>query len=414
MPPKTKAKPLTALKIKSLVEAGYHPDGEVTGLYLSVSTTGSKSWILRKKIGVKRRDVGLGGFPTVTLAEARDKARSMHQLVSNGIDPVAQRNTRREALRLATLKDITFQQCARLFFDSPKAATWKNAKHASQWRNTLETYVYPVMGNVSVRDVTREHVLEVLQPIWLIKHETATRVRQRIESVLSFAIENGYYVGLNPARLQDNLENTLASSKRVRSKVHHKAMHRDDVGAFVQRLNAKTSISAYALHFLILTAARSGEVRGATWDEVDVDHALWIIPRERMKAGKEHRVPLSKQAIAILKKVPRIVGCAFVFPSAKNSALSDMTLNKMMRDMEAHAVPHGFRSTFKDWASETTDYPNHMTEMALAHTIPNDVEAAYRRGDMVEKRRRMMQHWADFCSTKQTEKVLPIKASRAK
>ena len=293
---------------------------------------------------------------------------------------------------------LTCRQGAKASMEAHEAG-WKNAKHAQQWRNTLEAYAYPVLGDLLVRDVQKEHVLEVLRPIWTTKTETAVRVRSRMELVLSYAMQAGYRPeGLNPARWKGGLDKLLPKPGKVAKKEHFAALPVAEVGAFMERLRAAEGMGARALEFAILTAARSGEVRGATWAEIDLAAKVWTIPAARMKAGKEHRVPLSDVAVELLGKVPAGKPDAFVFPAARGGQLSDMTLAAVLRRMAVPAVPHGFRSTFRDWASERTAYPAEVAEMALAHTIDNKVEAAYRRGDLFEKRRLMMADWAQFLS----------------
>jgi integrase len=309
---------------------------------------------------------------------------------------------------------LTFEQCASKYI-AVKSAEWSNAKHAAQWAATLATYAYPVIGPIMVRDVELPQVKAVLDPIWTTKTETATRVRGRIEAVLDWATVNGYRSGLNPARWRGHLDKVLAAPAKIAKIEHHAAVPVPEVGAFMRALRAQEGMGARALEFAILTAARSGEVRGATWGEIDLDAAVWVVPGERMKAGKEHRVPLSDAAVAVLREVPRMAGTDVVFSSTKGAALSDMTLSAVMRRMGVACVPHGFRSTFRDWCSERTSYPRDVAEMALAHAIGDKVEAAYRRGDLFEKRRRMMDEWATFCARVEPAKgaVVPMRKVRA-
>lgn len=394
------AKELSALEVKRLNDPGLHAVGGVSGLYLQVLPTGAKTWVLRTMIGGRRRAMGLGGFPTVTLAQARDKAREARDKVETGVDPIAERAAARSALAAQRGAEITFDECARRFIES-KSAEWRNPKHCQQWSNTLTTYASPVVGKLQVRDVALGHIVKILEPIWTTKTETATRLRGRIENVLDWATVRGYRKGDNPARWKGHLDKVLASPKKIAKVEHHAAMAVDEVGAFRQALKARHGIAARALEVLILTAARSGEIRGMTWSEVDLDARTWTIPAERMKAGKEHRVPLTSHVVEILRDLPRIEGTDLVFPAPRGGMLSDMTLNAVMRRMQVDAVPHGFRSTFRDWAAERTNYPREVAEMALAHTIGDKVEAAYRRGDLFEKRRRMMEEWAKHCDTVQ-------------
>jgi integrase len=340
--------------------------------------------------------MGLGAYPDVTLAMARDKAREAREQIGKGLDPIDQRLAAQSALRAAIAKTHTFRECAQAYMAAHESA-WKNAKHVQQWRNTLENYAYPIMGNLLVRDVEKEHVLAVLRPIWTEKNKTASRLRGRIELVLSYAMQAGYRPeGLNPARWKGGLDKLLAAPSKINRQEHFRALPVGDAGTFMHRLGTVQGISARALEFAILTAARSGEVRGAPWAEIDMAAKVWTVPAARMKAGKEHRVPLSESAIALLTKLPKLGETDLVFPAPRGGMLSDMSLTAVMRRMKVDAVPHGFRSTFRDWASERTNYSHDAAEMALAHTIGNGVEAAYRRGDLFEKRRAMMRDWAAF------------------
>lgn len=390
------AKELGALAVSRLSDEGLHFVGGVPGLALQVLPTGGRTWLLRAMVGAKRREIGLGGYPGVTLAAAREAAREARKLIVSGVDPVQKRREARSALRAAQAAAMTFKKAAEGYITAHESG-WRNAKHGQQWRNTLKTYAYPVVGDLLVRDVGLPQVLEILEPIWSTKTETASRVRSRVELVLDWAASREHREGPNPARWRGHLDKLLPKPRKVAQVVNRPALPVGQVGQFMVGLRQAEGMGARALEFAILTAARSGEVRGATWAEIDLDAALWIVPGERMKSGKEHRVPLSRAAVALLKRVPRMVGTNLVFPSAKGGKLSDMTIGAVMRRMELEAVPHGFRSTFRDWAAERTNYPNELAEMALAHSIGNKVEAAYRRGDMLEKRRRMMEDWARFC-----------------
>jgi len=377
---------------------GLHSVGGVAGLYLQVLPTGTRSWILRVIVGAKRRDMGLGGFPDVALAEARAKARRARDLISQGIDPIEQAKAARSALIASQAKAVTFAQATDGYLKAHEAE-WRNPKHAKQWRSTIETYAFPKIGSLLVEDVQKEHVLAILQSIWSTKTETASRLRGRIEKVLSYAIQAGYRPeGLNPARWKDNLDLLLGTRSKLSKPRHHAALPVEDMGAFMKRLRQANGMAARALEFTILTATRSGEVRGAIWSEIDIDGATWTVPASRMKAGREHRVPLCPAAMTLLQSIQGGQQSDLVFPAPRGGKLSDMTLNAVMRRMEVPAVPHGFRSTFRDWASELTSYPNDVCEMALAHAIGDKVEAAYRRGDLFEKRRSMMNDWAAFCA----------------
>ena len=395
-------------------KSGLHFVGGVAGLALQVSASGARSWVLRYRVGTKRRDMGLGGYPDVTLASAYEACRAARAKVRAGIDPIEEAKAARSAYLAAQQAELTFDQCAAKFMEF-KASEWKNAKHAQQWRNTLDQYASPVIGALLVRDVDLPQVLKVLEPIWSTKTETATRVRGRIESVLDWATVRQYREGLNPARWRGHLDKLLAAPSKIAKTEHHAAIPVGEVGAFMVKLRAAEGTGARALEFAVLTAARSGEVRGATWAEIDTDAAVWTIPGDRMKMGKEHRVPLSKAALAVLAALPRMAGTDLIFPAPRGKALSDMTLTAVMRRMGVEAVPHGFRSTFRDWCSERTNYPRDVAEMALAHAIGDKVEAAYRRGDLFAKRTMMMDEWAVFCTKVEPARgaVVPIRKVRA-
>lgn len=392
--PKKATEGLTAIQIPEL-GPGFHPEGTVTGLYLRATPKGAKSWILRIVINGHRRDMGLGGYPAVTLADARKAARKAREAVAGGADPVMDREAHRRAHKAIP----SFQWCAEQTI-AAKRPEWKSAKHAAQWISTLTTDAFPVIGKVPVDQIELSHMLDVLAPIWTVKNESATRLRARLEAVLAWAIASGYRRGDNPARWKGNLDAVLAKPSKVAKVSHHKALPIDEMHSFVALLRLQKGMAARALEFLILTAARSGEVRGATWQEIDLNGAVWTVPAERMKASKEHRVPLSARAIAILRALPRMAGSELVFPAPRGGMLSDMTISAVMRRMQVDAVPHGFRSTFRDWCSERTNYPRDVAEMALAHTISNKVEAAYRRGDLFVKRIQLMNEWDSFIHRK--------------
>jgi integrase len=392
------ARELSALEIKRLTKPGHHAAGGVSGLLLQITETGSKSWILRAIVGAKRRDIGLGGFPGVTLAQARINARELKEQIRSGIDPVEQRKAAKAALISANGKLICFADAAHKFLTA-KRSEFKNAKHAAQWQTTLENYAFPVIGQMMVNQVELPHIVQVLEPIWIAKTETATRLRGRIESVLTWAKVAGYREGENPARWKDNLDAVLPKPGKLKKVQHHKAIPWKDAASFMVQLRQCEGIAPKALEFLILTATRSGEVRGAQWQEIDTQIGIWTIPAERMKADKEHIVPLCDDALNLLKQLPRLEGNDLIFPAARGGQLSDMTLSAVMRRMKVNATPHGFRSTFRDWCSESTNYPNEVAEMALAHTISNGVEKAYRRGDLLAKRTRMMEDWCKYLNT---------------
>lgn len=404
---------LTALTVSKATKPGYYGDG--AGLWLQVSPSGSKSWIFRFTLNTKQREMGLGAVHTVTLSEARTKAKECRVLLLDGKDPLDTRKATKLADAMERAKMMTFDQCASAYIAAHRSS-WKNAKHASQWENTLKTYATPVIGSLPVATVDTALVVKVLSPIWQTKTETASRLRGRIESILDWATVSQYRQGDNPARWKGHLDNLLATlSKSSRTK-HHPALVWQETGAFMAALRRQEGIAARAVEFAILTAARSGEVRLATWAEIDLDASLWVIPAERMKAKREHRVPLSKASVTLLKATPRLGD--FVFPGAKeNNPLSDMSLTAVLRRMERGDITvHGFRSTFRDWCAESVanSFPREVCEHALAHSLPDKVEAAYRRGDLIEKRTLLMQAWADYCAViPAAANVTPIRGKTA-
>lgn len=398
-----KAKDLTALEVSRLTTPGNHAVGGVTGLYLYVNEAQGRSWVLRITVAGKRKHLGLGGYPSVTLAQARDKAREARELVVKGVDPIQERKAAASALRAQQATRRTFEEVASAFVTFQEAA-WKNAKHRKQWSSTLEAYAHPIIGRLPVDEITEQHVISVLEPIWSQKNETASRLRGRIESVLDWARVRGHRDGENPARWKGHLDKVFPAPSQVRRVRHFQALPVKEVPAFLTRLGSQKGVSALALKFLVLTAARSGEVRGAAWDEVDFLHGVWTIPASRMKAKREHRVPLSDAALAVLgeARARQAPGTTrLIFCNQNGGMLSDMSMTALMRKMELGAVPHGFRSTFRDWVGELTNFPSDLAEIALAHVLPNKTEAAYRRGDALEKRRGMMEAWALHCLTKQ-------------
>lgn len=399
----TKPKELGALAVANITRRGVTFVGGVRGLALNVTMYGSRSWVFRYQVGKRRRDMGLGSYPSVTLAEARERARDARTKLSMGIDPIEHVRALRSKLLAEQSTAITFDEAAKKYVEAHEHG-WKNAKHAQQWRNTIETYASPVIGKMLIQDIGMPQVLQVLEPIWRDKTETASRLRGRMDAVFDWAIAHGYRTQLSPARWNGLLDKVLPAPGKVAKVGHHRALPYADLPDFMLALRAHEGVGSAALQFLILTACRSGEVRGARWSEFDMDARVWTIPAERMKAGKEHRVPLSLAAIAIVEHQRLNRFSDLVFPSPNRSKgewresamLSDMTLSAVLRRMEVAAVPHGFRSTFRDWCAEQTDYPNEVAEMALAHAVSNKVEAAYRRGDLLQKRYRLMDDWAKY------------------
>lgn len=421
------AEELTALEVKRLAHPGDRGNvlfsvGGVPGLHMQITPKGGRSWVLRAKVGNLRRDIGLGGFPGVTLLQARDKAREARAKIVGGIDPVEERKAAKTALVAAQRRGLTFDNAVKKCL-ATKLDAFKNAKHRQQWENTLTAYATPELGKMLVQDIDTQDVLRVLQPLWTTKTETASRLRGRIEAVLSWATVAGHRTGDNPARWAGNLKELLPPPSKVANEGNHPALTLDDAPRWFAELHERDGFGARALEFAALTATRSQEVRGALWDEIDMDKALWTIPGTRMKMGKEHRIPLSVHAVTLLKALPRLKDNLLVFPAARGGQLSDMTLSATMKRMHERevakggkgffdrvskrpAVPHGLRSTFRDWVAERTTYPGDMAEVALAHRISNAVEASYRRGDMIEKRRRMMTDWAGFLTGRKASGTL--------
>jgi integrase len=345
------ARELKALEVAKLRKPGLHMVGTVAGLGLSVAATGSRSWILRTMIGSKRCDVGLGGYPEITLAKAHERARATKDSIRNGTNPIAERKAQ------GAIVEWTFDRCAQAYIEKHQAS-WKNAKHAQQWANTISSYASPVFGALHVRDIGKTQVLQAIEPHWTTKTETMSRLRNRIELVLAWATVRGYRDGENPATWRGNLDQVLPKPSKVSKATSHKALPYDLMCEFMLQLSASPGSGARCLEFLIYTACRSGEARGALWSEIDLPNAVWRIPAQRMKAAREHRVPLSEPAIALLKSVPDFGGTDVVFPGTRGIPLSDMTLTATMRRMKVDATPHGFRASFATWAQERTAYPS--------------------------------------------------------
>jgi len=397
---------LTAAKVRN-IGPGKYDDGD--GLRLHVVTAERRTWVFRYQRNGKRREMGLGAFPDVSLADARDKAEAARKLLAAGFDPIDQREAGRQAAAAEKAQATTFADAAKAYIKAHEAG-WRNDKHTAQWHSTIAAYATPTLGKLACSAITTADVLAVLTPIWAAKPETASRLRGRIEQILNFAKVQGWRSGENPATWRGNLALSLPPRAKVAPVVHHAALSWHEAPAFMAALRACEGIGACALEFAILTAVRSGEVRGARWDEIDMDRAEWIIPAERMKAGRDHRVPLSRAALAILQKMAALTdGSGFVFLGRdKGVPMSDMTLTAVLRRMgKGDLTAHGFRSTFRDWAAEATHHLNHVVEQALAHAIPSAVEAAYRRGDLLAKRRTLMDDWAAYLAMPPAQVVRP-------
>jgi integrase len=412
------AKSLSPVEVNRLKVPGWHAVGGVAGLLLQVREPAregaqiSRSWILRVRVGDKRQPFGLGAYPQVSLAEAREQAKKLVADARQGVNPKEKKKSARSALLSAAARNKTFQECAVAYMKA-HSKDYSNEKHRKQWAATLETYAYPVIGKQLVSDITMRSVLDVLLQdtqsadktvgkLWHTKTETAKRLLGRIKTVLDFATVSEYRTGTNPAQWTGHLETQLPSPKKLASVKHHPAIPYGDMGDFMTRLRTNGSMSAKALEFLILTGVRSGSVRLAERSEVDLTKKLWIIPAAHTKTKQEHRVPLAPQAIKLLSSLPTLAGTTKLFPSARGGALSDMALSQLMRGMrergelEVKAVPHGFRSTFRDWGAEQTSYPDEIRKAASGHTVGDSVQQAYQRTDLLEKRRRMMDEWASY------------------
>ena len=373
-----------------------HADGG--GLYLQVTRAGVPSWTFRFMRNGRERYMGLGPLHTISLAEARKRAADARLQKIEGGDPIETRRAKRAAARTEQAKVMTFQACAEAYISANEKG-WRNPKHAAQWPATLSTYAYPVLGDLPVHAIDTGLVTKVIEPIWSTKSETASRVRGRIEAVLDWATVRGLRSGENPARWRGHLDKLLPKKSKIARVEHHAALPYPEIGEFIAQLRQQDGVAALALQFAILTAARTGEVVGAMWSEIDLKQRTWTIPPERMKAGKVHRVPLCHAAMAIVEKAASLRSGEFVFPGGKaGRGLSNMAMLKVLSRMgRDQLTTHGFRSSFRDWAAERTSFPAEVAEMALAHTVGDQVQAAYRRGDLFEKRRDLAEAWATFC-----------------
>ena len=411
---------LSALQVTKLSKPGLYGDGG--GLTLQITKTGVKSWLFRYMLAGKAYGMGLGATHTISLQEARKKALDARKQLVDGINPLLAKKHAQIAVALENAKMMTFDQCAEAYIAAHKAS-WKNAKHTSQWTNTLATYASPVFGQQPIAEIDTALVVKCLAPIWEKKTETASRLRGRIESVLGWATTSGYRSGENPARWKGHLDNLLANiSKSSRSK-HHPSLPWQHISKFIIAIRAREGMSARAIEFTILTACRSGEVRGAKWSEFDLDDRVWTIPAERMKAHREHQVPLSEATLKLLVSIPR--DNELVFAGTKGQILSDMSMTAVIRRMNAddqsiwvdsdgnRITVHGFRSTFRMWAAETTAYPREVAEHALAHQLPDAVERAYQRGTQFAKRVALMSDWSYYCAPVQNNAaVKPIRSGK--
>jgi len=397
---------LSAFKVEKAKEPGMYGDGG--GLYLRVAEGGSKQWIYRYVTNGRPRDMGIGPVHVLTLAEAREKAREASRLRLEGIDPIAAKHAQRAAAAVAAASAMTFRQCAEGFIKDNEAS-WTNAKHRLEWERSLARYVLPTLGNLPVAAIDTPLVLKVIKPLWERVPETASRVRGRIENVLGWATVHHYRGGDNPARWNGLLEHALPT---VVKGEHHAAMAYAEVPAFMAKLREQSSVPARCLELIVLTGVRLDEAREATWDEIDFDNRVWMIPAARMKkSDRDHRVPLSAAAIAVLEDMHAIRQSDYVFPGSYHGKAigKNMPLRLLNQITGTSATVHGFRSSFRDWAAERTSFPREVAEMALAHAIPNAVEAAYRRGDLFEKRRRLVDAWADYCAKPDSKGVTPMK-----
>lgn len=398
-------KPIT---LSRKMESGYHGDGG--GLYLQVARAGSKSWIFRFALSGRRREMGVGSFPSVSLAAAREAASKARALVKSGKDPIIAREAEKAQERVEAAQGVKWSEAVDQFLEA-HTGSWRNKKHRQQWRNTLDTYAKLTLGTLTVGSIGTPEVIGILEPIWYTKPETASRVRGRVERILDWAKVKGYRTGENPARWRGHLDKVFPAKAKVRKVKHHAAVPIDDLPGVYARLAKSKGVAAKAVRFTILTATRPGETVGGIWPEVDRKNGLWTIPPERMKADREHRVTLSREASAILDEMTEVQISKYIFPGHKEKMpLSLTALSKALKAAGGgKATVHGTaRSTFKDWASERTSFPSDVSEMALAHSIGDKVEAAYRRGELLVKRAALMQQWANFLLSAPSEKVVPI------
>jgi integrase len=406
---------LTAKRVaRFLKQPGRYPDGD--NLYLRVSSPGNASWILRYERDGRERMLGLGPLHTISLAEARNRAKAARQLLLDGVDPIDQKRAQKAQRALAAAKAMTFAQAAQSYYDQHEAK-WRNRKHAAQFLSSLRTYAFPKIGHLPISEIDTGLVLKCIEPHWATTTETMSRVRGRIESVLDWATVRGYRSGDNPARWKGHIAEVLPARDKIAKREHHRALPFTEVARFIADLRKRIGVAAKALEFTILTAARTGEVIGAKWNEIDSTEKMWTVPAGRTKGEREHRVPLSKRALEILAQVPHEEGNDHIFigPIA-GAGFGDSAMTSVLKRMgHGDITVHGFRSTFRDWAAERTNTPNHVVEMALAHAIGDKTEAAYRRGDLLAKRKVLMETWANYCAktTNGERVVVPLKKRAA-
>ena len=398
---------LNSIFVQRAQKPGLYGDGN--GVYLQVSKGGCKSWIFRFMLNNKSRAMGMGSIELVSLSEARLKAFECRKLLLDGVDPIESKRSLRNAQSLLDAKTLSFEQCAKSYIDSHKPS-WKNAKHADQWANTLRTYANPIIGHLAIQDVNTALVMKVLEPIWYSKTETASRVRNRMELILSWATVRGFRVGDNPARWRGHLDKLLPRRTSIQKVKHFSAIPIEELSVFMEKLRGLQTIVARGLEFQILTACRTNEAMGARWSEINLQEGLWTIPASRMKAEREHRIPISERGLEILQAIKRTSNSAFVFPGKNGGPLSSNAfLALIKKTLKYKLTAHGFRSTFSDWAAEKTGHSRETIEMALAHSVRDSTEAAYRRGDLLLKRRLLMTDWAKFCNSPTLESCKVIK-----
>lgn len=401
---------LSSLTVSRAKETGMYPDGG--GLYLRIANDGGRSWVFRYVLKGRQRYMGLGAVRSVSLAAAREGARQARSLTALGIDPIEARDASNAAQQAERAKAITFKDAAQAYIDAYKAG-WRNEKHVAQWESTLSAYAYPIFGALPIQEVDTGLILKALEPIWKTKTETASRVRGRIEAILDWASARGHRKGENPARWRGHLENLLPKRSKVQRVQHHPALPYSEIGAFMADLRNQEGLAALALELLILTATRTSEAIAACWTELNLKDKVWTIPADRIKAGREHRIPLSGSVITILETLSKVREIMpdgelspWVFPGVRGKSLSNGALLALLKRMgRSDITAHGFRSTFRDWAAEQTSFPREVAEMALAHAIGDKVEAAYRRGDLIEKRRQLMEDWGEHCKTRTSKLV---------